>query len=205
MEFKQVIMRRRTIRDFSDQELDINVIKEAINDAFLAPTYDHLKQWYFLIIDDFEQKVKLTQTEEMYETISEEMKVLFKDHDPIAQKMYFDAIPKQKRMILEASLSIVVIYKPKTDIKDAIRVYDINGFASIWCAIENLLLSLAEKNIFGVTFIPKNTEAVKEILGIPNEFEIASIIPIGYKKDRIKEIPQKELDINQHILTNRWK
>ncbi len=204
MDFKQVIINRRTIRDFSDQALDIDEVKDAIKNAFMAPTYDHLKKWYFLIIDDEKQKVKLTQTEEMYERITEEMKVSFKDHDPIARKMYFDAIPKQKRMILEAPLSIVAVYKPKTNIKEAVRVYDINGFASIWCAIENLLLSLTEKNIFGVTFIPKNTGAVKNILGIPDNFEVASIIPIGYKKSEIKEIPQKKLDIDKHILFNKW-
>ena len=205
MDFKQVINNRRTFRDFSSKIINKNDILDAINDAFKAPTYNHLKEWFFILVDDFSLKSKLTDTEEMIENITDETIALFKDHDPVAKDMYLQAIPKQKKMLLEAPVSIVAVYKPKTPIVKAQKVYDLNGFASIWCAIENLLLSLTEKNIFGVTFIPKDTELVKEILNIPAEYEVASIIPIGYKKTGVKGIEPKEIEINKHIKNNSWR
>lgn len=204
MDFKDVIQKRRTVRDFSNKKLNITDIKDAINDAFKAPTYNHLKEWYFILVDDIDKKVELTETEKMFDKITEELKADFKDHDPVAREMYLDAIPKQKRMIIEAPVAIIAVYKPKTKVSEVKKVYDLNGFASVWCAIENLLLSLAEKNIFGVTFIPKNTEAVKKILDIPAELEVASIIPIGFKNKNAKEIKPKKIKIDEHIRFNNW-
>jgi hypothetical protein len=74
----------------------------------------------------------------------------------------------------------------------------------VWCCIENILLSLAEKNVFGVTFIPKNTQAVKEVLNIPQELEVAAIIPFGYKASDAKAIIQKEVLLEEKLHINKW-
>jgi len=84
------------------------------------------------------------------------------------------------------------------------KIYDLNCLASIWTCIENFLLSLAEHNVYGVTFIPQNIELIKERLGIPNELEIASIIPIGYMADNAKALKQKNINIAERTHYERW-
>jgi len=42
MDCKDVVLKRRTIRDFSPESLKISEIRDAVYDAFQAPTYDHL-------------------------------------------------------------------------------------------------------------------------------------------------------------------
>jgi nitroreductase len=118
--------------------------------------------------------------------------------------MYLDAIPKQKKMLMTAPELLVIVYKPKTQVNESKKVYDLNCLASVWCCIENILLSLAENNIYGVTFIPKNTPAIKTILGIPKELEVAAIIPFGYKALDAKIIPQKEVDLTSRLHINNW-
>ena len=204
MEFKEVLLRRRTIRDFSTRPVAAGEIQEAVSHAFLAPSYNHLKQWYFLIVDDPEKKIRLTETEEMHDEVSGELEKAFRDHDPAAREMYLQAIPKQRKMILQAPLVIAAVYRPKTRVSEAVRVYDLNGLASIWCAIENFLLSLAEKDIFGVTFIPKNTDKVKKVLGIPEELEVAALIPVGYKQEGAAVPEPKKTVLEEHVKFNGW-
>jgi hypothetical protein len=65
-------------------------------------------------------------------------------------------------------------------------------------------LSLAAHDIFGVTFIPQHTNRVKEILGIPQELEVAAIIPFGYRADVAKIFPQKEVRLDSVLHEDKW-
>jgi hypothetical protein len=107
-------------------------------------------------------------------------------------------------MILTAPELLVVVYQPKTQVYESRKVYDLNCLASVWCCIENILLSLSENNVFGVTFIPQNTPAVKKILDIPPALEIAAVIPFGYSDPSAKTIPQKSVSLKSRLHTDRW-
>lgn len=204
MELQEVIMKRRTIRDFSDKPIEKDIVNAALQSGLHAPSYNHLKQWDYILVKDIKTRLALTETEEMTEEVPDKLEQAFEGYESLAKEMYLDAIPKQKRMILTAPELLVVAYKPKTQVSDSKRVYDLNCLASVWCCIENILLSLAEKDVFGVTFIPKNTPGVKRVLGIPEELEVAAIIPFGYKAPAAKIVPQKEIVLEDRIHTNKW-
>jgi nitroreductase len=205
MEFREVIEKRKTIRDFQNKEVSATIIDYAIENGFKAPTYNHLRDWDFIIINSPESKFKLIESENLEKSIDlVELERLFKNEEPIMREMYLDAIPKQKKMILEAPSVIIVVFKPKTKIEEVKRIYDLNCLASVWACIENFLLSLAEHNVYGVTFIPKNIEIIKKKLGIPDGLEIASIIPIGYKTDDARILKQKTIDIAERKHYERW-
>jgi len=204
MELTEVINRRRTVRDFSKEEVPSKIIEKALESGLKAPSYNHLKEWDFILVKEKSKRLAITETEVMIEKISDELKQNFEDQDTLAKNMYLDAIPKQKRMILTSQELLVVVYKPKTHISESKRVYDLNCLASVWCCIENILLSLAENQVFGVTFIPKNTFAIKDILNIPQELEVAAIIPFGYKDSNAKTISQKEVQLESRLHFNNW-
>jgi nitroreductase len=205
MEFRDVIAKRKTIRDFQTKEVSTTIIDYAIENGFKAPTYNHLRDWDFIIIKSLESKLKLIESENLEKTIDiGELERLFMNEEPVMKEMYMDAIPKQKKMILEAPYVVIVVFKPKTKIEEAKRIYDLNCLASVWTCIENFLLSLAEYNVYGVTFIPQNIEMIKEKLGIPDGLEIASIIPIGYMADNASILKQKTIDIAKRKHYERW-
>lgn len=147
MELIEAINQRRTVRDFSKQEISFEIIKKSLEAGLKAPSYNHLKQWDFIFVKDQNVRLALTQTEEMIEKVSDELKHDFLNHDFLAKDMYLNAIPKQKKMILTAPELLVVVYKPKTQVRDSQRIYDLNCLASVWCCIENILLSLTENQI----------------------------------------------------------
>lgn len=205
MNFSEVIEKRRTVRDFQNKSIPDSILEYAIKNGFKAPTFNHLREWNFVIINSFESKLKLVKAEKLDKMMNvDELKTVFRNEEPVMKEMYLDAIPKQKRMILEAPSVAIVVYKPKTQIEIAQSVYDLNCLASVWTCIENFLLSLAEHDVYGVTYIPQNTDVIKEAFGIPVELEIATIIPIGYKAGNAKILKQKSINIAERIHPEKW-
>jgi nitroreductase len=198
MLLQDAIDKRRTVREFSVRPVHDRIIDKALLAGLKAPCYNHLRQWEFILVDSPDIRLALTRTEAMRDELDDKTKMLFEGYDSIAKEMYLYAIPKQKRMILTAPGLICVVYKPKTQIRDSKRTYDLNCLASTWCCIENILLSFAEDDVYGVTFIPQNTAKVKEVLDIPGYLEVAALIPFGYKSDKHADLEQKEI-----ILTDR--
>ena len=204
MEFAEAAAARRTVRDFADRQVPEEIIHKALTLGLKAPSYNHLKEWHFILTGDESVRLAITQTEEMSSVLTEDTKNAFRDYEPLAKAMYLDALPKQKRMIMTAPGLLTVAFQPKTPVDKASRIYDLNGLASVWCCIENILLSLAEDDVFGVTFIPKDTAAVKKALGIPGVFEIACIIPFGYRADSAVVLPQKTVRLDTVLHHDTW-
>jgi nitroreductase len=201
MLLQDAIANCRTVREFSVRPVHDKIVDKALQAGLKAPCYNHLRQWEFVLVNDPQIRLSLTRTEPMKDEIDERTKAMFDGYDTVARDMYLYAIPIQKRMILTAPGLICVVYKPKTVIKDSKRVYDLNCLASVWCCIENILLSFAEDDVFGATFIPQNTQKVRETLGIPDNLEVAALIPFGYRAEGAMEVQQKEisLDKRKHI------
>ena len=204
MEFIDVIQKRRTVRDFSQEEVAPEIIECALEAGLKAPSYNHLKEWDFILVKAPATRVALTQTEKMIDQATEALQRSLEHYESLVQNMYLDAVPKQKKMILSAPELLVVVYKPKTLVTLSKRVYDLNCLASVWCCIENILLSLADHDVYGVTFIPQNTCAIKKILNIPEELEVAAIIPFGYKAADAKTYSQKEVKLVERLHVDNW-
>lgn len=204
MELFEVMSRRRTVRDFSLEKVAPEIIEKALEAGLKAPSYNHLKEWDFILVKDSHARVALTQTEKMIEQATDELKQSLESYETLVKNMYMDAVPKQKKMILSAPELLVVVYKPKTLVSVSKRIYDLNCLASVWCCIENILLSLADSEVYGVTFIPQNTSVIKMVLGIPEELEVAAIIPFGYKAADAKIYPQKEVRLAERLHIDNW-
>lgn len=204
MELCDVIEKRRTVRDFSDREVPFEIVRKALEAGLKAPSYNHQKEWDFLLVKDRKIRIAVTQAEKMTGEVSEGFLKALDKYETLAQEMYLDAIPKQKKMILTAPELLIIIYKPKTQIADSRRVCDLNCLSATWCCIENILLALADYDIFGTTVIPEYTPELKEILNIPRNLEIAAMIPFGYKADNAKIIPQKDIVLETRLHADRW-
>lgn len=58
-DFYKNIKRRRTVRDFSDRPVPIEVIKDAIKAAGTAPNGANLQPWHFVVVSDPEMKQEI--------------------------------------------------------------------------------------------------------------------------------------------------
>lgn len=203
MEFYEVIEKRRTIRDFESEDIPKEVIKRVISAAMKAPTNDHMRDWHFIIVKDRETAARLLDI--VPKGISDDdMNQLIKDwnlDDSLQQECYRNAVPKQYRMLFDAAAIILPLLRQKTDILHPENVSHLNGFASIWCSIENLFLAATAEGYGCNLRIPLGHEGehAREILGYPEDYYMPCFIGIGKPRKNAAIPKQKDIDIKDRI------
>ncbi len=208
MEFFDVINSRRTVREFKDEIIPEEILEKIIDAAFKAPTNDHMRDWHFMIIRDKTITAKLLDI--IPKGISEEdMEALIKDwglNDSVQQECYRNAVPKQYRMLFDASAVIIPLIKQKTDILHPENISHLNGFASIWCSIENIFLSAAAEGYGCNLRIPLGNEAeyARDVLGFPSDYLMPCFIGIGRPESGIAPVKQKEINIKERIHWDKY-
>lgn len=208
MEFYEAVEKRRTIRDFVSEEIPQAVVERIIAAALKAPTNDHMRDWHYIVIRDKETMAKLLDI--IPKGISDEdIEQLLKDwnlSDSEQQSAYRNAVPKQHKMLMDASVVVIPLLKQKTDILHPENISHLNGFASIWCSIENLFLAATAEG-YGCTLrvpLGNEEEYAKDVLGFPNDYFMPCFIGIGKPQENAPVIKQKDIDVKERIHLNKW-
>lgn len=162
-----------------------------------------MRDWHFIIVRDKNITVRLLDIIPK-EISNEDIDNLIKDwnlNDNVQQECYRNAVPKQYRMLFEASAIIIPLLKQKTDILHPDDISHLNGFASIWCSIENIFLAATAEGYGCNLRVPLGNEGTyaKDILGFPNDYFMPCFIGIGKPKNQIIPIKQKEINIKERI------
>jgi nitroreductase len=207
MELKEVIYKRRTVREFIDKSIENDILKKILLDGMQAPSNSHMRKWYFINIDSDDLRMKIVgeNGEELIKKRDPE-KILddlgFKD--PFQREMYKYSIPKQAKMILTAGAVIIPVYHQPFPLLNSKERMHLNYFASIWMVIENIFLSAVEEGIYGVPYIPKYPERVKSLLKIPNHYEFPCILALGYPEPNARTFVPDPIEIGERIFKNNW-
>lgn len=208
MEFFETVEKRRTVRDFENEEIPAEIIEKIIGAGLKAPTNDHMRDWHYIVIRDKNTLVKLLDI--IPKGISDEdMEQLLKDwnlNDSEQQSCYKNAVPKQHKMLMDAAAVIIPLLKQKTDILHLDNISHLNGFASIWCSIENIFLAATAEGYGCNLRIPLGNEEeyAKSVLGFPDDYFMPCFIGIGKPKKDAPVIKQKDIDIKERIHANKW-
>ena len=208
MDVYEAIFSRRTVRDFQEKEIDPEVIKRILNAGLHAPSNNHLREWEFVIVNDESARLKLIDKVRRNTTEKDVIAILddWGCFDPIQREMYMDGIPKQYKMLLTAGCLIIPCFRQKWPLLQPGNLSALNGFASIWCCIENILLAAAAEGIHGVTRIPFDEEIkyLKELLQSPSDYEIPCYIALGYPAENAPRIKQLSIDVKDRIHFDTW-
>lgn len=209
MDIYEAISKRRTVRDFRNKPISFNAIKRFIDAGLHAPSNNHLRQWEFILITD--QKVRLSVIDKINKNLSNRDAIKLLDSwgysDQFQREMYIDAIPKQYRMLLQASCLIIPCFRQESLLLKPKNLSALNGFASIWCCIENILLAAVSEGIYGVTRIPfdKETKHLKHTLHIPDDYAIPCYLALGYPDEKYnRSVPQHVIKAEDRIHFNKW-
>lgn len=208
MDLYEAIEKRRTVRDFEDHSIPQKLIEKIIKAGLQAPSNDHMRDWHYIAVQDKNTVKKLLDI--VPKGISDEdMKQLIKDwnlSDIEQQDAYKDAVPKQYKMLMDASVVVIPLLKQKTDVFHPENISHLNGFASIWCSIENIFLASTAEGYGCSLRIPLGDEAeyARKILEFPNDYLMPCFIGIGKPQDNVPAIKQKYVDITERIHWNKW-
>lgn len=208
MDLYEAIEKRRTVRDFEDHSIPQKLIEKIIKAALQAPSNDHMRDWHYIAVQDKNTVKKLLDI--VPKGISDEdMKQLIKDwnlSDIEQQDAYKDAVPKQYKMLMDASVVVIPLLKQKTDVFHPENISHLNGFASIWCSIENIFLASTAEGYGCSLRIPLGDEAeyARKILEFPDDYLMPCFIGIGKPQNNVPAIKQKYIDITERIHWNKW-
>lgn len=200
MELYEAIEKRRTTREFLDKEVDFKAIKRILEAGNKAPTWDHNRNWHFIVLRTDEEKdyafeyaksVADNFDAERYLNMPRPYQIT------LGQKMYGYAMPKQYTMLKDAPYVIVPVFKSKE--LNGEYVSKLNPFATIWCVIENIFLAATAEGLSCSMRIPLNKEhdIVKSKLKVPPTYMIPVFIGIGYANPDEQVLEQYHPDIDK--------
>jgi nitroreductase len=203
MDFYEAIDKRRTVREFLPEAVEKEKLMRILAAGLKAPSHNHLREWEFILIKDFEHRKKLVEVGVMAKDFSEkEVQQATRSMSDWEKEAYLKALPVQRRMLMSSPELLIVCFKMRKRLTECKTLYDLNGYASVWACIENILLAMAAEGLYGVTFMTDDTVPLKKMLGIPDDFEVATLIPIGYPQGYF--VKQKPVSLKEKIHHNQW-
>jgi len=208
MEFYDAVSKRRTIRDFEDRPIEAAIIKRIISAGLKAPSNDHMRSWEFVVITDKELIARILK--KIPKKVSDaRMQFIFKSwklDDACQQRLYTEAVPKQYQMLYQSGCLILPFFKQPSPLLTPKTLSSLNGFASIWCSIENIFLAATAEGLACSLRIPLGSEPeyIAEVISHPGEYVMPCYISLGYPAEDAVICEQKEYNIDDKIHMNRW-
>lgn len=160
MELEKAIFGRKSIRSFLDTKVENEKLTEIIKAAMYAPSASNRQAWKFIVITDKEIMGNICIRNG-------------------------GAIPTASKLILEAPIGILVLYR--NDVSKNAKIYK-DYIQSAAAAIQNMLLRAYSLGL-GTCWICKlpHPRYLRKILHIPNYFDVIGYIALGYPKEYITE------------------
>jgi nitroreductase len=204
LDFNEVVEKRRTVREFQSKLVEEEKLLRVLAAGLKAPSHNHLREWEFILMKDFEQRKRVVDLGVMAKDYSEEeIEEATKPMTDWEKEAYLKALPVQRRMLMSSPDLLIVCFRMRKSFKECEILYELNNFASVWACIENILLAMAAEGLYGVTFIiPHETVPLEKMLGIPDDYEVAALIPIGYPQEYF--VKQKPVSLKEKIHYNKW-
>jgi nitroreductase len=204
----QAIITRKTIRDFSDRKVQPEIVRKIITAGLAAPSNNHMRDWHFVVLQDRDARRELL--DRIIHPVSRKGALGIINRwgleDEAQRDMYLDGIPRQYQMLANAGCLILPFFKQERPLLKAKAMFDLNGFASIWCCIENMLIAASAEGIQGVTRIPFEEElpVIYEHLGVEEGYVNPCFVALGYPAEGAKRARQLEILPEDRIHIDRW-
>jgi nitroreductase len=175
-EFLELIGRRRSVREFSDEPVPRELVENAIRAAATAPSGANRQPWTFVVISDPAVKARIREAAEREEEL------LYRER---ASEEYLDAIEPigtdwVKPHLTEAPYVIAIFEQPWSYEPDGTKRKNYYVRESVGIAVGILLVALHNAGLATLTHAPSPMGFLKEILGRPENERPFLLIPVGY-------------------------
>ena len=199
MSFYDVINKRRTIRQFDQEEISKEVLERILNAGLKAPSAGNQREWELITIIDKDIILDLAKFIQPYPCNIKEPKTP-------QQEMLKISYPRQRSMIEESTCVILVLYKQKHEFNNSPNNFGLMDYGSAWALIENILLSATYEGLGTGIHVPvqKEPQQIKDFMKIPNNYYLPAMIMLGYTAENALLPKQIETNVNNKIHWNKW-
>ena len=178
-QFLSEIKSRRTVRDFSDKDISLEIIFNCIRAAATSPSGANKQPWHFVVVKDREVKKQIRIAAEKEEKE-------FYTHR--ATKEWLQDLNQfgtdWKKPFLEIAPYLIVVFRKKYDINKSgskKKNYYVNESVGIASGV--LLTALHLSGLATLTHTPSPMGFLGDILGRPKNESAYLLIPTGFPSD----------------------
>ena len=171
------LIRRRSVRDFSDRAVPAELLRIAVESASTAPSGAHLQPWTFVAVGDAETKHAIRvaaerEEEENYEggRMPPEWRNIIEPLGTDADKSYYDIVPW-----------IVVAFEQRHGYFEdgsLMKHYYVKESVGIACGM--FVAAIHHMGLATLTHTPSPMGFLTEILGRPDNERPFLLFPVGY-------------------------
>ena len=184
--------KRRSVRDFSNKPVSIEVIENIIKTASTAPSGAHKQPWTFCVVENPEIKKKIREAAEEEERKSYEVRmsdVWLKDLKPMgtnADKPFLEIAP----------YLIIVFKRPFEYDEDGTKHQNYYVNESVGLACGMLISAIHNAGLGTLTHTPSPMRFLEKILERPDNERAFLLLPVGYSADAayVPDIERKKLE-----------
>ncbi len=174
--FFQLMSRRRTIRDFSDQDIPPGVLENAIKAAGTAPSGANMQPWHFVVVQDSAVKRRIRESAEIEE------RELYKHRasDEWLQALAPLGTDANKPFLEKAPALIAVFLKKFTVDESGKKHKNYYTAESVGIATGILITALHKSGLATLTHTPSPMKFLGEILERPSYERPFILLICGY-------------------------
>jgi iodotyrosine deiodinase len=192
-EFYDSLSKRRTVREFSDDFVPLELIEKAILTAGTAPSGAHLQPWRFVVVksDEVKSKIRAAAEAEEYESY----------HNRMPDKWLRRLAPlgtDEHKPFLEIAPYLIVVFRITSFTDDATGETEPTYYSqeSVGIAVGFLLAALHNAGLATLTHTPSPMKFLNEVLERPKSEVPFVLIPVGFptKNCEVPNIERKKLD-----------
>ena len=191
-EFYQLMSKRRSVRDFSDQPVPASVLEDAILAAGTAPSGANMQPWHFVVVQNPEVKRKIRLAAEVEE------RELYENR---ASEEWLDALAPlgtdANKPFLETAPALIAIFLKKITIDEQGEKHK-NYYTSesVGIATGVLITALHNAGLATLTHTPSPMKFLSQILERPSHERPFLLLVTGYPSEgtRVPDIKRLPLD-----------
>jgi iodotyrosine deiodinase len=183
---------RRTVRDFSDRTVPIEVINNIILTASTAPSGAHKQPWTFCVVSNpsIKSQIRIEAEKEEHESYTNRMnKEWLEDLKPLQTDW--------QKPFLEIAPYLIVVFKKAYDILPngmKRNNYYVNESVGLACGF--LLAAIHHAGLVALTHTPSPMNFLTMLLNRPENERPFLLIPVGYAHEQtyVPKLTRKSLD-----------
>ena len=191
MEFKTLVKERRSCRAFESSPVSEEQLTAIIEAGQWAPNPLNLQPWEFITIRDQALKARIKRA-------AEEARQMVMDKGGPKWAAKYSA-----GFLEEASVLVVVLYDPSKGGLGSFFGQTEGAISATSACVQNMLLAAADEGLGTLWFTWFEPETLKSILNIPDNLEIAGVIPIGEPKGSVEVPPRKAPKIHSEVYQSK--
>ena len=173
--FLSDILKRRTVRDFSDKPVPVDIIIDAVKAASSAPSGANKQPWHFVVVKDPEIKKESRIAAEKEEKAFYEHRApdyWLKDLNQFGTDWH--------KPFLEIAPYVIIVFKKHYDLEGEKQKKNYYVNESVGIASGFLLIALHNAGLVTLTHTPAPMGFLEKILDRPKNEKAVLLIPVGY-------------------------